>query len=494
MIANGVSGSTGSEIEVNARGTLTGMTLRGFVQSAGLMSVSSLANVIRALITAKVLAVTPGPSSMGILAQLLNFSGFLMTVVPLGLTTGVAKMIAEARGSEDRINLIVCTSTALALGSGLVAATLISPLAYPVSNLLTGSGAYGPLVIVLLGTMPLSNIAGVLSYVLQGLLEIRRLTWVNASVAAGTLVLTVPAAYEYGLSGVVWAILGSSILYAVAFLVAVRSTYLARGWKLLHFKFSRASATSLLGYGGIMLIGGIGMLGSVLVVRTLVIRELGNYDNGIYQVAYGLSSQYMAVFMAWMAAYVFPKIAAEQSSARISSLLNFGLTVNLYLMVPLLVAITALREPVIRLLFSASFVPVAPLVPIQVFGDYLKVLGWSFGIVLFARGRTRAHLVAVLTQAVVWVAVTAALLPVVGLAAVIVGYTVSYLTWPAMMYLMARRWFNVRISGESAALAALGVLLLSGAAMLPWTIGTLLALVMPAILLLRRRHQLRRAL
>jgi hypothetical protein len=58
------------------------------------------------------------------------------------------------------------------------------------------------------------------------------------------------------------------------------------------------------------------------------------------------------------------------------------------------------------------------------------------------------------------------------------------------MYPMARHWFDVRVSGEAAALAALGVLLLVGATVLPWLAGVALALVLPAILAYKKRSLL----
>jgi len=316
------------------------------------------------------------------------------------------------------------------------------------------------------------------------------LTWANVIVAAGTLIVTVPAAYEFGLPGVVGALFASSFLSAAAFIGAVHRAYAARRYRLGGLRFSRSRASILLSYGNIMLIGGIAMLGSVLVVRTLAIRELGEFQNGLYQVAYALSSQYMAVYMAWMAGYAFPRIATLLDARHIGAQLNFGLETNLYLVVPLFVGIVALREPLIAILFSPAFVSATPLIPPQVFGDYLKVLGWSFGVSLFARGHPRAHLLAVLAQAAAWVAITLVFLRPIGLAAVVLGYAGSCVLWPALMYPMARHWFGVRLSRQGAFLSALGVGLLIGATFLPTFAGAPLALVMPAVLLYKRRHAL----
>jgi len=435
--------------------------LRQFVKSAGVLSVSSVATLVRAVVTAKLFAVALGPSAVGILAQLLNFSAFLFTVLPLGLTTGVAKMVAEGHGDRRTVDAVVGTSSAISLASGLAAALLLTPLSGTISQALTGSDRYSLLVLLILWSFPLNNLAGVISYVIQGLGDVGRLTWANVATSLATLALVVALTIPYHLLGAVVSVLIASAAQAAIF--------------------------TLLRYGGVMLLGGMAMWGSVLVTRTMSVRTLGEFQNGIYQVAFGLSSQYMAVFMTWMAAYVFPRVTATSSKGRLSTLLNSGLRANLFLMVPILAITISVRDPLIRLFYSGAFLSASPLLPVQALGDYARVIGWSFGISLFAQGRTGGHLLAVSAQAVAWVVLTALLLPRLGIAALVLGYSISCLAWPVLMYPMARTWFGAHISPENALLAAVGLAVLVACTGVPQPYGLVLVPVLPGIVYLRHR-------
>src|SRR3989442_11497027 len=77
--------------------------IRTFVMSAGVLSLSAVSNLVRAIITAKLLALALGPSLTGDLAQILNFSAFLFQIIPLGLTTGVAKLVADSPSDRARV-------------------------------------------------------------------------------------------------------------------------------------------------------------------------------------------------------------------------------------------------------------------------------------------------------------------------------------------------------------------------------------------------------
>lgn len=466
--------------------------IRTFVMSAGVLSLSAVSNLVRAIVTAKLLALALGPSLTGDLAQILNFSAFLFQIIPLGLTTGVAKLVADSPSDRTKVGAVVGTSAALALASATVCAILLAPFSSQLSQVLTGSSAYSFPVLLILLSLPLYNVAGVLSYILQGLADIRGLTVANVATAASSLVVLIPATIAFKLVGATAAVTIASILQFAFFGFMVWWAFRNRRWALSSAHFSRATARSLLQYGGVLLIAGIGAWGSLLVVRTIGIHTLGELQNGFYQVVNGVSAQYMAVFIVWMAAYVFPRVVGEKDPERTQTMLNSVLRANLLIMGSGMVAVVALREPVVRLLYSPAFLAAAPVLPIQVLGDYGRVIGWSFGICLLARGRTRAYLLAMLTQDMLWMAISPMAMRTFGIAALAMGYSLSSLAWPALMYPMVRRWFGVRISREGALLSIIGLVAIVGAIFLPGLPGLVLAAAIPVAVYLFRSDTRRR--
>jgi PST family polysaccharide transporter len=453
-----------------------------------------VSNLVRAIVTAKLLAITLGPSLTGDLAQILNFSAFLFQIIPLGLTTGVAKLVAESPSDRARVGAVAGTSAVLALVSATGCALLLAPFSSQISQVLTGSPAYAFPVFLILLSLPLYNVAGVLSYVLQGLADIRSLTIANVATAAASLIVLVPATIAFKLVGATAAVTVASILQFSFFGFMVWRAFKNRGWTLSSAHFSRATSRSLLQYGGVLLVAGIGAWGSLLVVRTIGIHTLGEFQNGIYQVVNGVSAQYMAVFIVWMAAYVFPRVVREKDPERTQTMLNSVLRANLLIMGSGMVAAVALRELVVRLLYSPAFLTAAPVLPIQVLGDYGRVIGWSFGIYLFAHGRTRAYLLAMLTQDLLWMAISPMAMRTFGIAALAMGYSLSSLAWPALMYPMVRHWFGVRISGEGAVLAIIGLVAIVGAILLPLVPGLMMTAALPLAVYLLRPDTRRRLL
>lgn len=466
--------------------------LRRFARSAGVLSLSSVASFVRAVISAKLFAVTLGPSTVGILAQLLNFSALVSVIIPLGLTTGVAKMVADDTNGERHVNRVLLTASVLAVASACGAAIVLAPVAGPISYALTGNTRYGVLVLLIVASFPLYNLTGVIGYVLQGLADVDRLTRANVVSAILSILVLVPLTLAYGLTGAVSTVVVLSVVQAAIFVWALGRAYAARAWRFAGAQLDRHTARELLAYGGIVLLGGVVSWGSVLVVRTLTLRELGQSANGLYQVVFGLSTQYITMFMTWMAAYVFPRVVAEGRSAKLGQLLNSGLRANLAIMVPILVVSIALREPFIRIFYSSAFASAAPLIPVQVVGDYVRIVGWSFAVCLFAIGRTRSHLAVVSAQSIAWAFLVAMMLPAWGLPAVPASYAISFLVYPLLGIPLVHHWTGTWPDRRGLLLVGLGLICVAAAAA-PLYTGILLAPVMPAAVYLLNRHELRRA-
>jgi O-antigen/teichoic acid export membrane protein len=459
-----------------------GFELRRFVGSAGLLSLGSIASFARALVTAKLFAITLGPSLVGILAQLLNFSALVSVIVPLGLTTGAVKMVAERRDDPDATDRVVGTACLLSVVSGSAASLLLLPVAGQVSVALTGSDRYSLLVALIVLSFPLYNLAGAASYVLQGFSDVRRLTRAAVANAVIALALLIPATLLLGLLGAALSVLLSSITQSFLYCLELALAYRRRGRSFLRVRAAAVEARRLLQFGVILLTGSFAIWAALLVVRTLLVHSLGQYQNGLYQAAYGLSNQYITIFMTWMAAYVVPRIAAR-GPGRVGELLAGALRANLFIMVPVLVLAAALREPLVRLFYSPQFLPAAGLIPIQVLGDYARIVGWSLAASLFPLGRTRAHLALIAGQSVLWVALTALLLPWLRLPAVSVAYAVSFVVWAPAAYVMLRRWFDFRLTRVSLELAGCGLACVLAAILLPRPIGVLVVPVMPLVVL-----------
>jgi PST family polysaccharide transporter len=315
---------------------------------------------------------------------------------------------------------------------------------------------------------------------------VRRLTRASVTNAAATLAVLIPATIAFGLAGTIASVLIGSVVQSVVYIGELWLAYRERRWRLAAVRGARSESRLLLGFGTVLLLGGIANWGSLLVVRTVLVRTLGELDNGLYQAVFGFSSQYIAMFMTWMAAYVFPRIAAR-GTHQLDELLNSGLRANLFLMVPVLCVVAALRDPLIHVLYSRAFVAAAPLVPVQVLGDYVRVVGWSMGVAFFALGRVRTHLLLIAGQNALWVLLAVGLMPHLGLQGVAVAYALSFVSWPLLAFPMLRTWFGFRLTGASWRLTGAGLAAVVVAGFLPQPLGAVAIPVVPLLVVLQRR-------
>lgn len=436
----------------------SGFQWRGFMESSLATSWATAANLVRAVVTAKLLAVALGPTSLGIFAQVLNLFSLLVSTVPLIVTTGVTKMVADNSDNAAALEEGVGTAAGIALILGVCVAAFGSIASPTIAAVLTGSGQYSGFVLLVFATLPASNLTVVATYALQGLSEVKLLAVAGSVGAAIAICLTVPLVLKFGMLGAAVALVATSFTQLGFFAIAIQLALKRRATSLtrLRFVYWRARHLATLGTAIIMSAGSA--LAAVLIVRTLTVRTLGSYENGIYQAVFGVSAQYMAMFLAWMNVYTFPLVARQEHVSQVNVLLNRVLTANLFVMVPLLTFVLVFRDAGLRILYSTAFGSAAVLLPLQVLGDALRVVGWSLGISLFARGRLAAHILPFIVQSLIWVCTTALLLRPMGLLALPLGYAISNLASTALMYLLAVRFYSVTLTMDNLVLVPASLL------------------------------------
>jgi PST family polysaccharide transporter len=117
-----------------------------------------------------------------------------------------------------------------------------------------------------------------------------------------------------------------------------------------------------------------------------------------------------------------------------------------------LVAVTAamiyaLREPLIVLLLSDQFLPVADVMAMQLVGDVLKVGSWVLAFTMVSHAMTRTFVATEIGFGVLQVALTYLLVHRVGLVGAAYGYAITYAVyWLAMLFVVRGLMVRLRPS------------------------------------------------
>ncbi|QQS11926.1 MAG: hypothetical protein IPK81_20685 [Rhodospirillales bacterium] len=361
--------------------------LRAIATTGGASAISLLLG----LATNKIVAITLGPAGVGLLASYRQLQEVVTGLGTLGGAAGLVQGLSSTEGDARRRRLVAAVWVTM---TGIVVFALL---------LLIGAPALAehffrdtaPEIVFAIRCMVVTAAVSILGFLFSGLVNVSgALVWLalaNIAASLAGLALAWPLA-TMAHDGAQLAFLGL-ILAPVATQLVV-SAYFARrlGWwpqiatafrdaprrdDVAHFlKFFAANV-------------GAGLLNSAsfMALRALIIETDGQGANGLFQAAWILTSQNLAVLMASFGTYLLPSLSAAGDTGSRRRFLDDALSVVSVLAAPL-IGIGLLFMPLIlRVLYSSAFLdamaPLRWMLVGNLFSAYVTVLV----ILLMARAR-----------------------------------------------------------------------------------------------------------
>lgn len=424
-------------------------THRQILKASSIIGGSSLVNIVLGLLRMKVAALLLGPVGVGLAGLFQNLMSTAAVVASLGFGTAGTRQIAEAKARGP--DALRTAKLAFALGTLLltvIAGVVIWLLRYRLAVLvLDDERMAGPVGWLAIG-VALSVVGGSQSAFLAGVRRIRDVALVTIVSAIIGSVAAVAALVTFGMDGIVWFVIAMPVTTAFVGTVfvlrvprpkATRSQprEIAEQWRLL------------VQLGAAFSVAGIAALGAQLGVRILIQRHLGTEALGLFQASWVIAMTYVGFVLQAMATDYYPRLSgAVADHAAAARIVNEQSEVALFLGGPILIAMIGAAPWVIHLLYSAAFVPAASLLRWQIAGDVLKLASWPVAYVLLSSGRGRAYMLTEVAAAIVFVASTWLLLPMLGIEAAGVGYFAMYLFYFPVMYVLARRTIGFAWTGR----------------------------------------------
>jgi PST family polysaccharide transporter len=294
---------------------------------------------------------------------------------------------------------------------------------------------------------------------------VRNLATASSVSALVGLLLLGPLVLLFGLNGaLVHITLFAVVGYVVSLWARRRASRQAGVTITLLARPSLSATRALLSYGSANAVTRIVETASLLVVRTQIVHTLGVAQNGIYQVIFSIPAQFLTVIIGALSSYSFPLISGLQDREEITAAINTALRFTLLATTPLLAALLLFGRPVIVAFYSREFLPAADFMPVELLGDFFKMISWALGLSLLGRG----HLVAFAILEVGWSAVfTAGVVSEVaqlGLWCAVGSYLLAHVLQAGATYAYQRRFEGFRLTAANARLLVCSCLLTLGAA------------------------------
>lgn len=423
-----------------------GSTYREALRATSVIGGAEGMTYLIGLIRTKAVALLLGPSGVGLIALYTNYMQYVQTLAGLGLASSGVRQVAEAVGSGDgaKVALTVQTLRRACWCTGFFAVLLAVALARPASQWSLGS-TENAAAFALLGVAGfLQILAGGQAAVLQGFRRIGDLARVKVYAVAATTVVAVGVYYFLGEGGILPVLIGAAAIQLFVTWIFSRRIGLKKvrlGWAET-WRRSRELAALGLGFTYAALISG----GVTTFLGFLVVRQLGVEANGMYGAAWMLSGLFAGFVLGAMGTDFFPRLTAVQSDhGRMRRVVNEQTEVGIFLALPGLLATLAFAPWVIKVLYSAQFLPAAELLPWFVLGVFGQVITWPLGFILMAKGAKGLYALTETIANVVRLLLSYFLLQVWGLKGLALAVPLSYLLYGLLMLpvtyrLMEQRW------------------------------------------------------
>jgi antigen flippase len=355
----------------------------------------------------KGLAVGLGPAELGVYGQLWAIVLYGGLLGALGTGVAITALIASEREGHEVASLrtaaLAATFLPFACGLGLLA--LLAAALSPTSDLFRVSDSW--LLLLAAVSLPFVAVQAALQHVLQGLEDVRGQTVSYTIYSAGFAALSVVGALTIGLAGAVAALTLGNLL--LAWLYWRRTHGLIPGpWRRgdeearrLRRSFERRLLRTGLAALGVTAV----FAAADLAVRTAVIHQSGRRDAGLWFGLLTVSVQFIGV-LAGAFSYLLPSMTARAGAnadrASAARSLDDACRLTLVVVLPTLAVISALREPFVSLVFSHEFAEMAGYLPVQLFGDAFRSVGWALGVALVPLGLIRSWAIIGIASSIVF--------------------------------------------------------------------------------------------
>lgn len=413
-----------------------------------------------------------GSDGVGIIASYAALQAFVTTLSGLGLATSAVREISIGAGTnESTFSTAVHTLRRLSRIFGFLGlliliglSPLLSVLTFGNSDYVFGIASLG--LVVLLVNLTSAHIA-----TLQGAGRIGNIAKANV---LGTLFATAIAVFLYwqlGPDAIVPAIIVTSFvqyLFAFHFSRKVKVAKVALSWKST---FSRGRIMMMLGFS--LMWSGLLSTFVIYVTVFLINQRDGLETSGIYSAAFVVSGAFVGFVLTAMGVDYYPHLVQQLGdNNRMSKLVNQQTEIGLLMSIPGLLGTVFFAEILIKLLYSAEFLPAVSLIHWFVIGAFFRIIAFPMSYVIIATGKSGWAILAESVFHVLNLLLMYVGLMTLGVVGVSIAFAVAYSIYTVVVYTITRRLIDFAWTRSSLIISSSGLAVITGSVLLSYLLDT----------------------
>lgn len=348
-------------------------TYNHILKYTGLLGGVQVLYVLISIVRNKLAALLIGSVGMGLADLYSKTLELLGNATNFGIAFSAVRRLSKLyeRGDRAAMEHYVCLIRTWSMLTALLGGVLCLLLSPVLSRLTVGNAAHTASYACLSLVVACATLLGGELAILKGLRRLHRMAAVSALGAGCTLLLTVPCYWLWGLGGIVPALVASS---AATLLLHLRAATRIFPYRIgLRSRSLLGQGKHLLRLGAAYVGAGVVAAGAEMLVRAFISNTADLSAVGYYAAGFALTVSYARLVFVALDADYFPRLSAVVfQQGKMRQAVNSQIDVLVMLMAPFLILFSLLLPTVIRLLYTAEFLRVIPMVLCSLFYMYFK--------------------------------------------------------------------------------------------------------------------------
>ncbi|HAT8557798.1 TPA: oligosaccharide flippase family protein [Vibrio vulnificus] len=405
-----------------------------FLRVTSLNSISVFVKIAVMLWLNKILAIAVGPSGYAAIGQFQNAIQVITSLSNGVSPTGIIKYTAE-NTEADEIHRLWKTAGTTTLLFSLIGSFIVFFNSEALSEYIFNSKELESCFYWLSASLPFIAFNALFVAILNGKKEFKSL--VVANILGSVLsAISVPfLVYFYELEG---ALIGLAIYQGLALFSTI---WICNKHQWFHVKFfvgyiERKVFLKLLKYLGAGLVTALSLPVALMFIRSVLIDSQGDYEAGNWEAMLRLSNGYLMLITTATSVYLLPRFSELNSANAIFKELINALKLIFIFVGFMLVCINMFKGVIVPLILSKDFNLVYEIMPLYMFGDFLKVMCYVITYLFIAKEKLGLFIFSEVFFTILYAIAAKYLISMYGVDGAIYSYVITYSSCLVFLLLM----------------------------------------------------------
>jgi len=409
---------------------------------SSLNSLSVLIKMGIGVITSNVLAVFVGAGGMAYIGNFRNFTSALEGVSTLAFPSGIVKYVGENEHQEKELTKIITTILLTFLGLAGILSILIFSFSEVLSAKIFGNHLQYVIVFkVLAVVLPFSVLSVLYISIINGLGKYSKLIYATIISNVLALILTVFLIFQFKLVGALISItMQSVVLFAVTFFYVPKELQILGRINIKEYDFSVIKR--LAGFSFMVLPSMLISPFLMLEIRKFLIVYVGLKDAGFWEAITSISNLYLIFITTLVSVYFYPELIRAKNKWETKAVFYRFYKVIIPIFIGSGIVIYFLRFLILKILYTAEFLPVADLFIWQLINDFFKICGMILGFQFLAKKMVLPYILLELISNIFLYFISIFLIKLVGIQGVLMAMALEqFLYFSALLFYFRKTLF-----------------------------------------------------